>query len=213
MHLWVICLTLCVFVSGGEHYLQIMSDEFKESLRRVVSQGYIRDIDAKDFYIVDIGAHYGEWSSSVHGLNLFPNAEYLLIEANEDALPFLSRLNVQYGIALLSDEVGKEVDYHMCASEHCGIDTGNSVFAELTPNFHNHATIQKRTTTTLDRILSDKNEKHITSNIIPALVSSTSSSITPLGGHVCACLCVSVNIDSAVFCTRLRSGKKQPCGK
>ena len=134
-------------------WMQVMTDEFKNSLRRVVEQGYVDGIDSDDFYILDIGAHYGEWTNNVHELNLFPNAQYILFEANEAATTMLNRMTVKYAIALLSDEDGKEVDYYMCSAEHCGIDTGNSIYAELTPIFHNHATIQKRTTMTLDSLL------------------------------------------------------------
>lgn len=138
---------------SGEFWTQVITDEFKDSLRRVVKQGYVDGMDSDNFYIVDLGAHYGEWTNNVHNLNLFPNAKYILIEANEAATTVLNRMNVKYAIALLSDEDGKEVDYYMCSSEHCGIDTGNSIYAELTATFHKHATVQRRKSMTLDSLL------------------------------------------------------------
>jgi len=58
--------------------------------------------------------------------HVWPNAQYHLIEANEDCVPQLARTGFKYDIALLSDRA-ERVAYHKCQT---GSGEGNGVFKE-----------------------------------------------------------------------------------
>jgi len=74
--------------------------------------------------ILDVGAYHGSWSEVMW--HVWPNAQYHLIEANEDCRPQLARTGFEYDIALLSDSV-RDVIYHKCQT---GSGEGNSIYLE-----------------------------------------------------------------------------------
>ena len=96
--------------------------------------------------VLDIGAYEGQWTYNFK--KLFPDADILMIEANEDKQAHLSVIG-PYKIALLSDSE-KEVDYFKSKTD---IATGNSIYRENTNiPFKPH----KRRTQTLKSIVGDE---------------------------------------------------------
>jgi FkbM family methyltransferase len=81
-----------------------------------------RNVDIKN--VLDIGAHEGYWSKLFQ--HYFPDANILMIEANEDKEEKLKELG-NYKIALLGDIDGKEVDYYKSIDQYT---TGNSIYKE-----------------------------------------------------------------------------------
>jgi FkbM family methyltransferase len=79
-------------------------------------------VDIKN--VLDIGAHEGYWSKLFQ--HYFPDANILMIEANEDKEEKLKELG-NYKIALLGDTDGKEVHYYKSIDQYT---TGNSIYKE-----------------------------------------------------------------------------------
>lgn len=77
--------------------------------------------------ILDIGAYHGSWSEVMW--HTWPDAQYHLIEANEQCIPQLDKTGFRYDIALLSDREEK-VPYHKCLT---GSGEGNGVYEENSP--------------------------------------------------------------------------------
>jgi FkbM family methyltransferase len=76
--------------------------------------------------VLDIGAYEGEFYTMFK--EFFPNANVLMIEANEKKESILKSIG-PYKIALLGSEDNKEVDYYICKD---GVPTGNSIYKENT---------------------------------------------------------------------------------
>ncbi len=74
--------------------------------------------------ILDIGAYHGSWSEVMW--HVWPDAQYHLIEGNEDCRHKLAETGFSFDIALLSDSV-KDVTYHKC---QMGSGEGNSMYPE-----------------------------------------------------------------------------------
>ena len=103
-----------------------------------------RGLDFKK--VLDIGAYEGQWTYNFK--KLFPDADVLMIEANEDKQVYLRGIG-PYKIALLSDSE-KEVDYF---KSQTSISTGNSIYRENTDiPFES----EKRKTQTLQSIVGDE---------------------------------------------------------
>ena len=101
-----------------------------------------KGIDFKN--ILDIGACNGSWSLLVK--SIFPDANILMVEANNDKEQILKKIG-NYKIVLLSSEADKEVNYYKSVS---GDASGNSIYLENT----NYKFIpEKRITTTLKLIV------------------------------------------------------------
>jgi FkbM family methyltransferase len=96
--------------------------------------------------ILDIGANDGWWYNQTK--TQYPNANFVLIEANSNNEPALKLLNVPYHIVCLSDCV-KEVEFYITTDSPT--TTGASYYLENTEHF-NESNIQilNLTTTTLD---------------------------------------------------------------
>ena len=60
--------------------------------------------------VYDIGANMGKWSNIMK--DLIPNAEFYLFEAHPYYINNLKDTGFKYFIDLLSDEVGKEIDFY-----------------------------------------------------------------------------------------------------
>lgn len=103
--------------------------------------------------IVDIGANCGEWSSKMK--SVYPNARFLLIEADEENESLLKDSDFDYEIALVGDE-NKEVTFYK--GKRC--NTGNSVYKENTEEFEDCDEVTLRMQRT-DEIL----KRHNISNI------------------------------------------------
>jgi FkbM family methyltransferase len=93
-----------------------------EHIGRLKSFGYKPNI------VIDIGAYVGAWTEQV--LSLFPNAHFLLFEAQQSKIPNLDRLsqkhhNVSYNNVLLGAEQREKVVFFE-------METGSSVFEENT---------------------------------------------------------------------------------
>lgn len=101
--------------------------------------------------VIDIGAYKGEFTRDV--LKIFPEASYLMIEANpereSDLQSFIASANnknLQYEMALLASEADKQQSFSI-------MDVASSALEE------HHATSAKRVvlpTKTLDRVAADK---------------------------------------------------------
>ena len=94
--------------------------------------------------VLDIGACNGSWSLLVK--SIFPEANILMVEANNDKEQILKKIG-NCKIALLSSEADKEVNYYKSVS---GDASGNSIYLENT----NYKFIpERRITTTLKLIV------------------------------------------------------------
>ena len=77
--------------------------------------------------VLDIGAHVGAFSSVIK--NNVQDTDIIMIEANPNCEPFLSKLNIPYQILALSKEKGEAELYVEKVNE---IGTGASLFRENT---------------------------------------------------------------------------------
>jgi FkbM family methyltransferase len=94
--------------------------------------------------VLDIGACNGSWSLLLK--SIFPEANILMVEANNDKEHILKKIG-NYKIALLSSQADKEVNYYKSVS---GDASGNSIYLENT----NYKFIpERRITTTLKLIV------------------------------------------------------------
>lgn len=102
--------------------------------------------------VLDIGANVGQFYHKCK--EVFPEAEYHLIEGNVHCEPGLSPLNVPYDICLLSDDE-KDVDFYVRKTElRC---TGNSIYREKTHYFaDDDIIVEKIKTITLNRLFGDR---------------------------------------------------------
>ena len=77
-------------------------------------------------HILDIGANQGQWSVEVRN-NVFPTAQFLMIEGNSDCSELLSRFNswAQVEIALVGQEITNITYFKMPTTTKCVTSTGN----------------------------------------------------------------------------------------
>jgi FkbM family methyltransferase len=98
--------------------------------------------------ILDIGANNGWWYHNAK--NTYPNAEFVLIEANPNNEDALKSLGVEYYLECLSDSI-KQVDFYITKTDIT--TTGASYYRENTEHFaDDKIQILKLTTTTLDKL-------------------------------------------------------------
>jgi FkbM family methyltransferase len=101
--------------------------------------------------VLDIGAYKGEWSLGVG--KIWKKANFYLVEANSDMIPFLLTVKSKDSvIALLGDSDGKEVIYYKCLKQ---FESGNSIFLENT-NYFNRFSVSKLQMITLDTLALQK---------------------------------------------------------
>lgn len=81
--------------------------------------------------ILDCGAHVGHWSTGMQRKR-FPEAKYLLIEANSDHEEALEKTGLPFEIALLGSDDGVDTVYYK--NTDSGVSAGNSIFQENSPN-------------------------------------------------------------------------------
>jgi FkbM family methyltransferase len=101
--------------------------------------------------ILDIGANVGQFYTEIR--NIFPNANYHLIEGNDNCEPALQTLGVKYTICLLSD-TRKEVDFFLRKNElRC---TGNSIYRENTSFYDDdQILVEKKITKIISDVVDD----------------------------------------------------------
>ncbi|MDH3533648.1 MAG: FkbM family methyltransferase [Gammaproteobacteria bacterium] len=92
--------------------------------------------------ILDIGAYKGKWAATV--MHIYPDARFLMIEAQEHMRPRLEELVRQHPdrlvavIALLGDAARRSVDFNL-------MEKGSSIFPEMTAAPRNRTTLPMRT--------------------------------------------------------------------
>lgn len=103
--------------------------------------------------ILDIGANIGQFYNECKPV--FPNSYYYLIEGNIKCGEVLQGLDVDYSLELLSDSEKEVTFYKTTYDEKC---TGNSLYREKTSFYDDeHLIVEKRVTTTLKKLLPNKN--------------------------------------------------------
>lgn len=99
--------------------------------------------------VLDIGANVGHWYKDAK--QVWPDADFILVDGNEECRPALESLGVKFQIAVLSD-IEKEVEFF--TMRDCGTATGCSYYRENTPFFSgDNAVTHKIMTRTLDDIV------------------------------------------------------------
>lgn len=98
--------------------------------------------------ILDIGAYHGNWSLTVQ--KIFSDSEFTLVEAIDynELSKFNNMNNYKCYNCVLSDII-EEVDWY----QKC--NTGDSMFRENTPHFHDCQVLKKKTNT-LDNLFIDE---------------------------------------------------------
>ncbi|OLQ03657.1 hypothetical protein AK812_SmicGene13380 [Symbiodinium microadriaticum] len=79
-------------------------------------------------HVVDVGAHVGNWTRDAR--EVYPSADFLLIEANPEHADKLRATGERFEIALLTSQPRPKVVFH---STRCNVKTGASIFREQTP--------------------------------------------------------------------------------
>jgi len=101
--------------------------------------------------VIDVGAHVGNWHNEAR--LRWPDAHFILIEAQEACRPFLEATGAEHYIAVLSDKE-KEVTFYNRKND---ISTGASIYRENTPFFSDDQIEPEiRQATTLDDIISER---------------------------------------------------------
>mmetsp|Transcript_23828 Transcript_23828/g.34944 ORF Transcript_23828/g.34944 Transcript_23828/m.34944 type:complete len:284 (-) Transcript_23828:181-1032(-) len=106
--------------------------------------------------IVDVGANRGDWTKLMK--DIFPHAQYFMIEANPKLEPYLKAVGSPYEIHIVGDET-KLITFHV----HKHYDTGGSVFREK--SYDNMAsrsiTSIQREMDTIDNILERRGVRNV----------------------------------------------------
>jgi len=108
---------------------------------------YLKQIGANPKSLLDIGCNVGEFYSDLK--KLFPELQDVaLVDANENLVPYLEKLSVEYKILTLSNEEKEVIWYSTNKNPIC---TGNSYYLEKTI-FYNTDSLESnvKTTSTLD---------------------------------------------------------------
>lgn len=112
---------------------------------------HLKSLGVEPKFILDVGAHVASWSKQAK--EVYPDSEYLLIEANEENEPVLLQSGFPYRIALLGDEK-KSVDYYAIKPTGKNHNTGNSIFKENTSHYSGDKyVVRNLPMTTLDSVL------------------------------------------------------------
>lgn len=99
--------------------------------------------------VLDIGANVGDFTKQCK--QVFPAADYFLIEGNPSCEPYLKNIGCKYFIGLLSD-IPKTVQFY--TNKKDPISTGNSIYRENTEHFSDeNVIIHELPTFTLDSVV------------------------------------------------------------
>jgi FkbM family methyltransferase len=127
------------FTDLSNRYL--FTPEMRRGLQFLKGRGF------EPSFILDIGAYHGDWTRMARAV--WPRCAVLMLEANSEKLPLLQQVANDVGgtvtHALLGQEDGKEVDFHV-------MESGSSVFEEHSPV--GRSTLKQKTRS-LDTILTD----------------------------------------------------------
>jgi FkbM family methyltransferase len=123
-----------------------------DKIRNLKEKGYIPDT------ILDIGAHYGNWTNSVK--QIYSDANYYLFEGIDygELNRFKNDVKVKVFNVLLNDK-SEEVTWYQMKN------TGDSIFREKTHYFANCQEL-KRQTIDLDTLIQQNNILHDSKNIL-----------------------------------------------
>lgn len=104
--------------------------------------------------VLDIGANIGEFTT-VCSRYIWPEAKYVMIEANKKCEESLKKVGHEYYIDVLGTDDGKDIVFYMTKENETG--TGNSTYKENTRHYSNDKLIEEhRVTRKLDTLLGDK---------------------------------------------------------
>lgn len=101
---------------------------------------FLRDNGFNPNTVIDIGANVGDWS--LMAASVFPDCNFLMIEANEEHSSQLSRVadhltnsarKAVSEMCLLGDMTGKEVTFY---TSNAPSSTGHSIYRENTPSYN-----------------------------------------------------------------------------
>lgn len=104
--------------------------------------------------IYDIGSCILHWYNSCK--LVFPNARYILFEANQDMKQLYETMGIEYHLALLSDKDNKEITY--CSStDNVECIGGNSIYPEINLLFTDVQKYIKTKTITIESLVLEFN--------------------------------------------------------
>jgi FkbM family methyltransferase len=131
-------------IKDWEYFFKSIEPVKKESKLNLISKYF------QPQSVLDIGANIGQFYNECK--ESFPDSKYHLIEGNSICESELKKLEVDYTIALLSNDV-KEVDFWMRTDDPFA--TGNSIYKENT-EFYNSSISIKKWTKTLDNLFQNE---------------------------------------------------------
>jgi FkbM family methyltransferase len=103
--------------------------------------------------VLDIGCHKGDWHNQAR--LLWPNAHFMLVDANPANLTAIQATGAEHYIAVLADEE-KEVTFYTRKDDQSGC-TGDGIYKENTPWYSDENVLETKVqATTLDNLLRDK---------------------------------------------------------
>lgn len=91
---------------------------------------YLKTMDAKPKVVYDIGASLMHWTKKAK--EVWPDAEYVLIDAAQSVRPILEKSGHKFAQAVLTDEDGKRIEFY----EDVDNPGGNSYYKETTGAFN-----------------------------------------------------------------------------
>jgi FkbM family methyltransferase len=97
----------------------------------------LRDLKRIGFdpkYILDIGANIGNWNLTMK--KLYPDADIVSFEANEECREHLESRKLNHIIGLLGDEDIEDVEFYTIGNSEC--TTGASIYREKTSYYDDH---------------------------------------------------------------------------
>ena len=86
--------------------------EFIELGKKLISCGF------EPKQVRDVGASKGEWTKSI--LSIYPNAQYLLVEANDFFEPLLKDIDQTYEVAMISDKILPNAEFYIGSGDSAG---------------------------------------------------------------------------------------------
>ena len=99
----------------------------KQRLSHRKRLGYLKTTGVEFRRVLDLGAYEGNWTRLLR--SIYPAAQVVMVDANEDKKVFLKGLG-EFHIAVLADTDGREVEYFKCQNGDAG--SGNGIYRENT---------------------------------------------------------------------------------
>ena len=116
--------------------------------------------------ILDAGANQGRWTQSVK--QIFPEASFLMLEANEYHREVLQKVGVLFKIAVLGATDGKQSTFYMTKHPaHGAANTGASMFREMSGIFDDGLLVaQNMSLRTIDSLVSESVLRDCSFNLV-----------------------------------------------